>query len=105
MFLTDNTSDKTVLQDWRRTYQAADEPEKQNCEMHHNRWVVRGIKTPPSFEAMEVPMRTSQKERRRIDDTPSFSWWDYTVLILVSVSLLVFSGLMAVQNIASSLDK
>jgi hypothetical protein len=50
-------------------------------------------------------MRTSQKERRRIDDTPSFSWWDYTVLILVSVSLLVFSGLMAVQNIASSLDK
>ena len=54
-------------------------------------------------------MRISQKERRRIDDPPSFSWWDYTVLVLVSVSLLVFSGLMAVQNavqnIAASLDK
>jgi hypothetical protein len=54
---------------------------------------------------MEVPMRASQKESPGDNDPRSFSGWDYAVLILVSVSLLVFSGLVAVQHIASSLDR
>jgi hypothetical protein len=56
-------------------------------------------KTSVGFEPMEAPMlRQSIKSAPTADDDFALRWWTYGLLIFYVASLLVFCGLVAIQE-------